>query len=354
MNIMINRTNKETPRSNPSTVRRCGAWARVEAHNSDDNSVDVSLEIGLFLKRVPVMSKEWVTSTVDSEKDFNTGERDLPPLYSRVFVFMPTFTFSDCFIMPFSAFNNTDKNVSSPFLESEKENIKERITPAGWHITDDYITGSHKSVSPDEKTSLHIDYGDEEVKDDPELHLNLFDNIKVDVIAEDNISLSIFDEVTIDHVMGDSCTVKVFDTEIVIKEGEVSIKPKETTIEIDGDATIKTSGNVSIDTKGNKEEKITGTFKSESSNTDIKSKAPIGLNDGLYSTGLAPYFAAETGAETGVQTAATSAATPFIILDALSGATGFVSGLLIAIQAKSATMIAADSAANTAIAKAVK
>ena len=257
MDIVVKRRNPGSPApvsqklAQPSPYdRRFGEWGKVEALHSDDNTVDIYLDSGTHLKRVPVASKEWVISGEDAEKDYNSGERNLPPEHARVFVMMPTCTYADCFVMPFSGFSTIDQ--TAPYMEDDKEKIKERITPSGWHVTDDYVTGSHKAVSHDEKTSLEIDYGtEEEPKEDaPELHLSLFDEIKADVVADDNVSLSVFDEVHLEHVKGDSCTLKIFDTELVIKQGEVSIKPKKTTIEVDGDAEIKTSGNTIIEATG--------------------------------------------------------------------------------------------------------
>jgi hypothetical protein len=229
---------------------RFGEWGRVETPHSEDNTADVFLDSGVYLNRVPVASREWAVSGEDAEKDYNSGERDLPPVHARVFVMMPTRTYGDCFIAPFSGFSTIDQ--TAPYMEDDREKIKERIAPGGWHVTDDYTTGSHKAVSPDGKTSLEIDYGTEkEPKTDaPELHLSLFDGIKADVVADSGVTLSVFDEIQFEHTKGDSCTVKVFDTEIVIKPGAVSLKPKETTVEVDGGATIKTGGDTIIEAGG--------------------------------------------------------------------------------------------------------
>jgi hypothetical protein len=243
MKVTIINDKPSNKSSNDGSVydRRIGAWARVNKINSEDNSVDVYLDTGVYLQYVPVASKEWVRTGVEVDIDYNTGERDLPPVGSRVFILMPTATFEDCFVLPISSFNTPDKNASAPFLGENIGKIKERITPSGWHITDDYVTGSHKAESPDKKTSLEIDYGDEEnpKKENQELHLNIFDNVKADIIAEKK------------------CTLTVFDTEIVIENGKVSIKPKETTIEVDGNATIKASGDTTIEADG--KVKIKGT-----------------------------------------------------------------------------------------------
>jgi hypothetical protein len=91
-----------------------------------------------------------------------------------------------------------------------------------------------------------------------------------------------------------------------------------------------------------------------SSDADIKSGAPIGLNDGLYGTGLKPYLTAETAAAAPLAQAAQQANAQLAALDALSGGTGFVTSLGAAIAAFCEAMKAADMAAHTAIAKAVK
>ena len=242
MNVTVNHNPASAPQERVQKTHaaspfdgRFGAWGIVESVNSDDNTVDVFLDTGRYLNRVPVASKEWVIFGEDAEKDFNTGERDLPPVRSRVFVFMPTFTFSDCFVAPFSGFNNADRNISEPFLEDEKQKIKERVTPSGWHVTDDYVTGSHKSVSPDKKTYIEIDYGTEEEPKE----------------ENSEVRLNIFDEVSFHHKRGESCTVRAFDTEWVIEPGKVTMKPKETIVEVDGNATFKTSGNATIEATGN-------------------------------------------------------------------------------------------------------
>jgi hypothetical protein len=229
--------------------RRFGEWGRVELPHSEDNTVDIYLNSGVHLKRVPVSSSEWVISGEDAEKDYNSGERNLPPKQARVFVIMPSLEYSDCFVAPFSGFSTIDQTI--PYMEDDKERIKECITPSGWHITDNHGTGSHKAVSPDEKTSLEIDYGtEEEPKEDaPELHLSLFDEIKVDVAAGDNVAMEVYDEIKLEHVKGKSCTLKIFDTELIIKNGEVLIKPKKTTVEVDGDVTVK-GANVNVEATG--------------------------------------------------------------------------------------------------------
>jgi hypothetical protein len=105
---------------------------------------------------------------------------------------------------------------------------------------------------------------------------------------------------------------------------------------------------------GDREETVTGSAKYTSADTDIKSTAPVGINDGLYKTGLQPYLNSETSALTALQAAAQAANAQLAVLDGISGGTGFVTALGAAIAAFCATMMSADTAAHTAISKVVK
>jgi hypothetical protein len=230
MNMKGKKKESATP-STPPTARntRWGEWGKVDSQHTD-NTVDVLLDSGVFLENVPVACKNWFVLKVDTEKEFNAGERDIPPVNARVFIFMPSYSFDDCFVAPFSGIYTSNADEAEPFIEEGKQKIRERINPSGWHITNDYVTGSYKAESPDKKTSLEIDFGNEEEpkEENPELHLNIFDNVKADITAEKK------------------CTITAFDTEIVIEKGKVLIKPKETTIEVDGNAKIVATKNVDV------------------------------------------------------------------------------------------------------------
>jgi hypothetical protein len=121
-----------------------------------------------------------------------------------------------------------------------------------------------------------------------------------------------------------------------------------------GNFTGNIEKNARVTIRGDKSEDVTGKAKYTSADTDIKSTAPVGINDGLYKTGLSPYLSAETSATTALAQAAAQAAPQLAILDALSGGTGFITGLGSAIAAFCSAIQSADTAAHTAIAKAVK
>lgn len=265
MNIVIQKRNSEVPsparpllsQSNPYD-KRYGAWGHVADTDGDeisaysgDNSVDVVLDMGIYLRHIPVASHEWVVNKAVSGKDYTTGERDLPPPNARVFVMMPTGTFDDCFVLC-SGFSPVDKKDNAPFADADTEKIRERIKQGRWHTLYDCTTGTYEMISPDEKTSLKIDYGTgEETKDKPELHIKLFEQTTLDVIADDSAILSVFDgEVKVEHKKGDNAKVTIFDTELTIKDGEVMLKPKKAMVEVDGDAIIKTSGKTAIEATG--------------------------------------------------------------------------------------------------------
>jgi hypothetical protein len=192
MNIIVKKTPAETDAPKPTKIaqpspfdNRHGAWGKVDRAHSEDNTVDIYLDTGVHLKRVPVSSREWAVSGTDAGKEYNTGERDLPPVNSRVFVMLPTGRYEDCFVLC-SGFSTIDQ--TAPFMAEDCEDIRERLTPGGWHITDNHRTGSHEAASPDGKTRLTIDYDG----DEPALRLAVFDQITVEV-ANNSAVLSFFD-----------------------------------------------------------------------------------------------------------------------------------------------------------------
>jgi hypothetical protein len=214
--------------------RRWGEWGRVECRHSEDNTVDALLDSGIYLKRVPVASREWVIDGEDAGKDYNSGERDLPPEHARIFVMMPTHTCADCFIAPFSGFSTIDQ--TKPYMADDKEKIKERITPDEWRGIHDRETGSHELVSPDKKTCVKLDYS----KEDHTLDVTLFEKIKLAVVSLKRVLLSVFDdEVKVNHDFGKEITVKTFDTTTTVKQGDI-------TTYSDGNREIDVVGNLKI------------------------------------------------------------------------------------------------------------
>jgi hypothetical protein len=246
-------------RQGPPPMFRIGEQGRVKELHSEDVTVDVLLDSGVFLKHVPVRSKGWVIYQEDSEKDFNAGGRDLPPLHTRVFILMPTGTYNDCFVLC-SLFSTPDK--ADPLLAEDRERIQEIQTPSWWHITNDNDTGSHKAVSPDKKTSRNLDYGSkDEPLDPPELHEQLFHDeenddpgLKLDIVSGKSVEFEMFKEVM----------YKLF------KRDYISLEEKL-------DKYFKNLKNVYTDIDENQETRVAKNSLHESNNTDIHSANPIGI-----------------------------------------------------------------------------
>jgi len=213
MNVTVKRPTPGSPaQQTPHQQRsphnnRLGEKGRVRERHSEDITADVLLDSGVYLKRVPVATNEWFVFGDDVEKDYNAGERDLPPVGARVFVFMPVIgSYDDSFIAPFSFFSTPDQ--IKPYMEDDKETIKERIMPNKWHTKMDYVTGTYQAVSPDEKSSILLDFGDKDNPlDPPELHTKLFHDtekddpgIAFDFVSGKTIDLAAFEEVIYSHV----------------------------------------------------------------------------------------------------------------------------------------------------------
>lgn len=198
---------------------RIGEWARVVKARSEDCSIDVITASGAFLKHVPVASREW---SAPLEGGGHSGERDLPPVNARVFVLMPSLSFSDCFALPFSGHSVIDR--PAPFMDAGEEGAVERIEPSGWRSRSDRGSGSRRIESPDGKTFLDVSYEG----------------------GAGALELSLFDDVKITVGEGKSAVIEAFDATIEIKSGSASVKTKNLKIEADGELSVKTSGPATI------------------------------------------------------------------------------------------------------------
>jgi hypothetical protein len=201
-----------------------------------------------------VSSREWVKA--DEDKGYTSGDKDLPTLESRVFVMMPTGDLDGCFVLcsgyvipdtyeKFKEDDGDDTEKSTNFI-----NVRRHVWPGNWKGWYNYVTGRFELQSPDEKTTVLIDYPNEEgVPEVPELHaklfekllldilegktidlaaweddivfnhntekktqsLSLFDQIKITIEKDKVISFSSFDELFVEHKKGEYTAVSVFD-----------------------------------------------------------------------------------------------------------------------------------------------
>jgi hypothetical protein len=171
---------RETPqRQNiPRTIRdtnRYGMWCKVLKRYSSDHSVDVETAEGFTVTRIPVASREWVTMD-----DPVLGERNLPPVNSIVFMFMPTggidnaFIFGGCFLPSF------DKHVEE-FLVEGKEDEELSKKEGNWQRKFDKVTGDLEIIgSDDDNNTLTITIKKSEKK------IQITDWNNNNVIADEN------------------------------------------------------------------------------------------------------------------------------------------------------------------------
>lgn len=204
---------------------RYGCWAVVQSVDSKSNSVDVYLDTGVFVGSVPVSSKEWVREN----DEYVSGERNLPPQDSRVFIMMPSGTIDSAFVLcsGFSIYETPHIDAFMAKDDSEKEKkdpVRQRVLPGNWKTEYNHDNGTAKVVSPDEKTSFLLDYE----PNDPELHISLFDETKIDAVS------------------GKDMKVTCFDTVITIKDGEITINVPKSVIKVNGDISVEASGNASV------------------------------------------------------------------------------------------------------------
>jgi hypothetical protein len=138
---------KQNLEHNPGDPNRYGVWCKVLKRYSIDHTVDVETAEGFHITRVPVTSREWATL-----EDPILGERNLPPVGSIVFMFMPThgidnaFIFGGCFLPSF------DKHTNE-FLVEGKEDEEFEKTEGSWQRKKDKITGDIEiiGISKDKK-----------------------------------------------------------------------------------------------------------------------------------------------------------------------------------------------------------
>jgi hypothetical protein len=297
--------------------RRSGFFGMVIDIQPNNNTVDIRSDSGRIFTGIRVASPQWVTIPTKDMKTKNkeklTGKRHLPPVNTYVYCLMPTGEPSSAIVLC-SVFAYQDPSHADFKEDSDDATfIEKEIDSGGWMFTHDTRTGTRKiRNSPkdgDETISMEINQEEE-------------GNEKVVITIHKNVF-------TVDKENG----IKI--------ETDKNINKKA-----DKDST-ETVG-------GNKEEKIDGKYNSESGDTNIKSTVPVGINDGLYVTGLKPYLEAEANAHTSLQSAAQAAQIPACVLDVVSGGTGAIAGFFSAVIAFCSALKAADTAAHTSIAKAVK
>lgn len=143
-------------------LKRSGCWAYVTAVHSDSLTVDAENSNGFKFHYVPVASREWVS------KDGGSGERDLPPVGSRVFILMPTGTVQGGFVLC-SGFSFNSVSEQADFKASSDKDIeafntsRKKISSSGWTFGENL--GSGNITAESKGRSIRIEALNEDEKD---------------------------------------------------------------------------------------------------------------------------------------------------------------------------------------------
>jgi hypothetical protein len=152
----------ELPSSTPFD-KRCAFWGIVKEIHPETNTVDVITGEGFKVPNVRVGSRQWVT--LDKEKGFLSGERDLPPENTMVLCLMPNGEYSDCAVIG-SGFALADPEHAAFKEDSEEAKfIDKGVDNAGWKRTFDKRTGTveYQNAPQDGEETVLIEI-DQQVK----------------------------------------------------------------------------------------------------------------------------------------------------------------------------------------------
>lgn len=162
MNVNLTKRRKDSNQTSHESKSylndRIGMWASVIAVHSESNSVDILTDTGYSCINIPVVSTEWICN--DTNKSFVSGERNLPPVKSRVFVLMPYRTMDGAFVLC-SGYTKGDTGTHNLWAKSkndiEKFNyIKEKISLSGWKYKEYEKDGNKVVESLDGKIKIEL------------------------------------------------------------------------------------------------------------------------------------------------------------------------------------------------------
>lgn len=200
-----------------------GFWGTVTKVHSENNTVDLVSVYGNEYKNINVATHGWVLSQA------RIGDRNLPPVGSNVFVFLPDGIIETGFVLCSGYFRGEEKD---NFLCADDEDSKaikdaqrEIYTPGGWHFTEDYIGGSVE-LSKEDKVAITFNND----PDKESLSIKALD-LSVDLTTEEN---------------KEKCEIKVFENTITFNaksdDKYIQLEANGAKIKIDKD------GNILIDT----------------------------------------------------------------------------------------------------------
>lgn len=192
----LNAYGNDIPSSQPYALR-IGFWATVTEVNAKTNRVNVINDQGLTFTSIPLTSKTWV---VDNG-DYVSGEREIPPVNSRVFVLTPTGDISESFVLC-SGYPFLEKSLQTLWAKNDSENKtkisqKEQVTLGGWNIKENYKDGNLSISSKDSNISIQLNLKDnDELKQKKGVTVKAWNN-SVN-ITDDNLTVSDLNNNTIE------------------------------------------------------------------------------------------------------------------------------------------------------------
>jgi hypothetical protein len=166
INIILKKQ-KSMPRAIPPKPespfdKRSGFFGMVTAVNPKSNTVSVRMDSMREITGVRVASLQWVT--IDEDKGFLTGQRNLPPVNTFVYCLMPTGETSSAIVLC-SVFAYEDSMGGG--IEEYKEDtedaafIDKKIDSGGWKFTHDIRKGTRKIKNApkdgEETISIEVD-----------------------------------------------------------------------------------------------------------------------------------------------------------------------------------------------------
>jgi len=202
--------------------QRYGFCGMVTEVHPEDNTVHVRMDTGRELSGVRVASPEWVT--IDKDKGFLSGERNLPPVNTFVFCLMPTGDVSSAFVLCSLFGYQVAEHAAFKEDSEDAAHTRKKVTNSGWVLTEDNRTGTKivKNREEDETVKIEIDQEEEgKEKVTVTIHGNIFTVDKdkgIDIETDKNVNI---------NVKGD------------------------TKINVDGNIEAKAGGNIKAEAKGN-------------------------------------------------------------------------------------------------------
>jgi len=189
---------KNQSRQSKANVRY-GFWAVVVEVDSSTHCVDVRVAGGLVLKDVPVAcTDEWVCEYKD--EGYIAGSRNLPPINSRVFVFMPCGTYEGAFVLcsGLSMYEKAHKNafMSKNKKQKHEKDVTRHIVRQGkWESLYNYENASYELKSPSGDEGVLVKVSDD--KKNKSVNVKAFGSV-LEIDKDGNIKIETKGDVSID------------------------------------------------------------------------------------------------------------------------------------------------------------